>query len=133
QTIPGVREKGGFYQMNTSAGQNEHGKEPKNGQKDAGLLLEDEIDEHQWNGGIGSKNRDVRKNVHPANQRLLGPRSTALPARRKSGRVEQLREKREHVDLRNRCRRTGDEADRSVRARVACQHITCRSAYHFAG
>src|SRR5262249_39555754 len=101
-------EKGRFHQMNTTASQNEHGKKPKDRQKGAGFLLEDEIEQHQRNGGVGCKNRSVRKNMHPANHRFLRPRSTALPAWRKSGGVEQFREKREHGDLCNLCRRMAE-------------------------
>src|SRR5262249_48641834 len=97
----GVTEKGGSNEWNGPAGRDDHGKKPKDRQKGAGFLVEDEVEQHQGNGGVRGKNRQVGKNVDPANRRLLGPRSTALPARRKSRRVEQPPEQREHDDLRN--------------------------------
>src|SRR5262249_2449362 len=78
QAVPGVPENGGFHEVNRSACQDEHGKKPKDRQKGAGFLVEDEVEQHQGNGGVRGKNRQVGKNVDPANRLLLGPRSTAL-------------------------------------------------------
>src|SRR5262249_62180965 len=97
----GVTEKGGSNEWNGPAGRDDHGKKPKERRKGAGFLVEDEVEQHRGIGGVRGKTRRVGKNVDPANRRLLGPRSTALPARRKSRRVEQPPEEREHVDLRN--------------------------------